>query len=217
MLELTIYKNYNKLCEAMDWKTTGGNTKVKNLKILDSICKYHKEGQKFVIEEIYEEPKEIINNRKNNGNNGHSTAQYFPNYLVSKEQNESVGIYSITLGNKIYIGSTTAGFRKRFLEHRGKQNPLPTIEMLENGAVFEILQICNGMTENEIRHIENNWIEEYRSNPKWEVVNELKNVAIKGERKDSRSKPKYTKVKINKNDLNKAMELLKENGIDFKL
>ena len=59
MLELTIYKNYKSLCEAMDWKTTGGDTKVKNLKILDSICKYHKEGQKFVIEEIYEEPKEI--------------------------------------------------------------------------------------------------------------------------------------------------------------
>ena len=59
MLELTIYKNYKSLCEAMDWKTTGGDTKVKNLKILESICKYHKEGQKFVIEEIYEEPKEI--------------------------------------------------------------------------------------------------------------------------------------------------------------
>ena len=217
MLELTTYKNYKELVKVLGWEEKRSNSRVAQMKKLEAICKYHKEGRKYIIEEIYEEPKKLVDGRKNNGNNGHSTAQYFPNYLVSKEQNESIGIYSITLGNKIYIGSTTAGFRKRFLEHRGKQNPLPTREMLENGAVFEVLQICNGMTENEIRHIEDNWIEEYRSNPKWIVVNELKSVGIKGERKNSKPKPKYTKVRINKDDLDRTMELLKENGIDFKL
>ena len=49
MLELTTYKNYNVLCEALGWKNTKGNTNVKNLKILESICKYDKEGQKFGI------------------------------------------------------------------------------------------------------------------------------------------------------------------------
>ena len=95
--------------------------------------------------------------------------------------------------------------------------------MLDNGATFGILQICDGMTENEIRHIEDNYIEEYRNNPNWIVVNQRKNVTIKGEgfTKDKRqcknNKPKYTKVRIDKNDLDKAIELLKSNGIDFKL
>lgn len=67
MLEIKTYKNYKELCQAMKWKPTGGDTKVKNLKILESICKYHKEGYKFIIEEIYDEPKPIEDNRGNIG------------------------------------------------------------------------------------------------------------------------------------------------------
>ena len=33
------------LCKAMNWSTTGGNTKIKHLKELDSLCKWHKEGK----------------------------------------------------------------------------------------------------------------------------------------------------------------------------
>lgn len=67
MLEVKTYKNYKELCQAMKWKPTGGDTKVKNLKILESICKYHKEGYKFIIEEIYDKPKPIEDNRGNIG------------------------------------------------------------------------------------------------------------------------------------------------------
>lgn len=59
MLELKTYKNWKEICEDMEWSTTGGNTKEKYLKLLSSLCKYHKEGNKFVIEEIYVQPKEI--------------------------------------------------------------------------------------------------------------------------------------------------------------
>ena len=58
MLEQRDYKNYKELCKAMNWSTTGGDTKVKHLKELDSLCKWHKEGNKIVIDEIYSEPKE---------------------------------------------------------------------------------------------------------------------------------------------------------------
>ena len=44
MLELKAYKSYKELCKAMNWSTTGGNTKTKYLKELDSLCKWHKEG-----------------------------------------------------------------------------------------------------------------------------------------------------------------------------
>ena len=58
MLEQRDYKNYKELCKAMNWSITGGNTKVKHLKELDSLCKWHKEGNKIVIDEIYSQPKE---------------------------------------------------------------------------------------------------------------------------------------------------------------
>ena len=139
------------------------------------------------------------------------------NYYIGRLDNKkdkSIGVYKIILDNQIYIGSTKVGFRERFIAHMSKFNTLPTKEMLDNGATFEILQICDGMSENEIRHIEDNWIQEYRNNSEWKVINELKSVGIKGERQ---YKPKYTKVRINENDIDRAMELLKNNEIDFKL
>ena len=142
----------------------------------------------------------------------------FPQFLPDEEYNNSIGIYKIVLDNKIYIGSTTEGFRVRFLGHRKKGNKLETKNMLEQGAIFEIIQICDGMKENEIRHIEQQWIEEYRNNPEWIVVNSLDHVQIKGEehRKQTKSKKqKYKKIKVKEEDYNKAIELLSYNNIDI--
>ena len=63
MLELTTYKNWKELCNIMNWSDKGGNTKKKYLKQLESICKYRKEGNSFIIEEIYEEPRPIKDDR----------------------------------------------------------------------------------------------------------------------------------------------------------
>ena len=41
LLEQKTYKSYKELCKAMNWSITGGNTKVKYLKELDSLCKWH--------------------------------------------------------------------------------------------------------------------------------------------------------------------------------
>ena len=71
MLEMKIYKNWKELCEEVGWKTTGGTYKKAREKDLDTLCSYHKDGNKIVIDEIYEVPKEKIDERKNNG--GHST------------------------------------------------------------------------------------------------------------------------------------------------
>ena len=75
MLELKTYKNYKQLCEDMGWSTVRGDTKVKHLKELDSLCKWRKEGNKIIIDEIYSEQKKIADNRGNNGSN--------PKYLFS--------------------------------------------------------------------------------------------------------------------------------------
>ena len=193
-----------------------GGSKTKQMKQIESLYEVEQNGRKYMLVEKYDTPKEIEDNR------GKAKKDY-PQYVIEDKYDKSIGVYKITLDNQIYIGSTVVGFRERFISHISKFNTLPTKKMLDNGATFEILQICDGMTENEIRHIEDNWIEEYRNNPNWIVVNERKNVGIKGEgfTKDKRqrknSKPKYIKVRINKDDFDKTIELLKSNGIDFKL
>lgn len=65
-LELTTYKNYKELCIAMDWKVSAGDSKKSQLKELEQYCNYHKEGNKIIIDEIYTNPKEKLDNRKNN-------------------------------------------------------------------------------------------------------------------------------------------------------
>jgi hypothetical protein len=47
------YKNWKELCEEMGWKTTGGNYLDARKKELNSICAWHKEGQKIIIDKVY--------------------------------------------------------------------------------------------------------------------------------------------------------------------
>ena len=93
MLEVKVYKNWKELCNELNWDTIGGNYKKAKLKELDTLCNYHKEGNKIVIDDIFEVAKEKIDGRvsngghstkstkeddkrANNGNNGHSTSKY---------------------------------------------------------------------------------------------------------------------------------------------
>ena len=77
MLELGIYKNWKELCEEVGWNPKNrGNYKQARLKELDTICRWHKDGNKIVITEIFGELSEETDKRANNGNNGHSTSKY---------------------------------------------------------------------------------------------------------------------------------------------
>lgn len=208
-----IIKNYKELCKVLKIKPTGGSSKKAQLKELAMFVDYEKQGIKYLINEIYAFPKEKEDKRKVKTEKRFK--KHYEQFKVSIEDSFSIGVYKITLGNEIYIGSTTTSFRRRFTQHAHKNNPLAnTKDLLERGATFEILQICNGMEENEIRRIENDWIEEFRNNPDWIVVNEVEHVKIKGERKE---KPKYKKIKVLEEDYEKALEILRENGINIGL
>ena len=63
------FKNYKELCGFMGWKQTRGNYMKARLKELETLCKYHKEGNKFIIDEVYDKPLEKVDNRVNNGTN----------------------------------------------------------------------------------------------------------------------------------------------------
>ncbi len=71
MLEMKIYKNWRELCKELGWDTKGGNYKKAKLKELDTLCKYHKDGNKIVIDKVFEVAKDKVDFRANNG--GHST------------------------------------------------------------------------------------------------------------------------------------------------
>lgn len=66
-----IFKNYKELCGALEIPTKSGNTKIAQFKELERYCKYHKEGNKIVIDEVFQKELEKVDNRKNNkgGNN----------------------------------------------------------------------------------------------------------------------------------------------------
>ena len=61
-----VIKNYKELCKLANMDIKAGNSKKIQLKELERYCKYNKIGNKFVIEEVYDKPKEKIDGRKNN-------------------------------------------------------------------------------------------------------------------------------------------------------
>lgn len=63
-----VLKNYKELCEVLDIPIKSGNTKKSQLKELECYVKYHKQGNAFVIDEIYNNPLPKIDNRID-GNN----------------------------------------------------------------------------------------------------------------------------------------------------
>ena len=90
MLELKTYKNYKEICEALEVKPTNGSGKKRHLKLLDSLCKYHKEGNKFIIEEIYEQPREIKDKRKERCSELSERIQFSILYLLSHAENNNL-------------------------------------------------------------------------------------------------------------------------------
>ena len=63
-----IFKNYKAVCEWLEIKPTTGTAKIAQIKEFERYCKYHKEGQKFIIDEVYTEPLDKVDNRGKDGN-----------------------------------------------------------------------------------------------------------------------------------------------------
>ena len=179
-----------------------GGSKERQLKQIESLCRVEQQGRKYIIKEIYQEPKEIINNCK--GKQFYEIKQF----KVSKEQYRESGVYKIQFENKVYIGSTK-DFRNRYKQHlREDKTNLPHLwELLkEEEHTFEVLEVVNEMGE--LRKREQYYIELYLSSG-YEVVNRKK---AKDEEKD---KEKRKIIKVNESDYEKMIELCRNNGIEI--
>ena len=89
-----------------------------------------------------------------------------------------------------------------------------TQDLLKRGATFEILWIADeNDSETIIRQKENDYIEQYRNNG-YDMLNSHVPVIISEKRTvNSKRKIKYKNIKINKEDYEKAIALLTENGL----
>lgn len=61
-----IIKNYKELCKVIDWKEyrNGSNSYNAQIKELERLCKFHKEGHKFIIDEVYQEKQVELSSGK---------------------------------------------------------------------------------------------------------------------------------------------------------
>lgn len=191
MLEEKTYKNWNELCKVLGWKITRGNTKKKYLKELESSCDFYREGNKYVIKKIYNEPKPIEDKRKHKPTK--EDEKYGENMLKG-------GVYRIIKNNTVYIGSTN-NFRQRLIQHRAGDLPT-TKNFLNQGAEFEILKVVEeNRVEWEQKYIDRHIILGYK------VIN-------KKRAKDS-TKNSIAKITIPLDKLDEAIEVLKEEGIEI--
>lgn len=110
MLEEKTYKNYKAICEVMGWKIATGNTKISQLKQLECLCKYHKEGNKFIIEKIYDDPLDKIDNRGKKAEYGEHIDKLII-HECSIKNNFDIG------ENKILLSPTTLFLRLNMINH----------------------------------------------------------------------------------------------------
>lgn len=71
-----VFKNYKELCRVMGWKVSTGNTKIAQLKKLNTICKWHKDGNKIVIDKVYFSSIDKVDNRVSNKGTGKKSIYY---------------------------------------------------------------------------------------------------------------------------------------------
>lgn len=198
-------KNYKELCRILDVKETSGRAKLNQLEWFQIYFNYNKIGHKFIITDIYDLEVEPMKD-----NRGGSPEINHPNFEVDRDDWNSIGVYEIKLGNQIYIGSTTQGFRTRFLNHTYEYSDSQAKDILSVGAVFSIVKILNGENEDTIRNMEQKLINLYKSSPNWVVLNRKKAW------RRATKKSGYKRILVKESHYEEAIGLLNENKINYK-
>ena len=210
-----VIKNYKELCALLGIEPCAGNSKKSQLKELERYINYHKEGNKFIVDEIYTNVKEKEDLRKYNGGDRTSFCGEYKHYTefdVQKELYKGKGIYIITNGLDVYIGSTISGFRNRFQQHyRGESKCMKhTYNLLHNGGTFSILHDMSDVKDVElIRMIESEAIKMYLLDPRYNVINKYESSISF----NNKYKKKLKNIKISEDKYYEAIQLLVKKGL----
>lgn len=206
-----IFKNYKELCEFLGWKVGTGTQKKSQLKQLNILCEWHKEGNKIIVDEVYEIKKEKEDKR----------FKKFEGFSIGESHWKDIGIYRIINEDigELYIGSTTMGFRDRFLQHNNmntakKNDMLHTYNLINTqGTRFEIIETMNDATEKEIREREQYWLDYYKDNSDYIIINRKEETYCIKEKKPKEPKPKYINIKVEESIYLEVLEFLKDNNL----
>ena len=161
MLERKIYKNFRELCEELNWKVGTGKQKKLQLEELSRLCNWHKEGNKIVIDEIFEVAKEKVDGRINNCNTGHSTksTKEDDKRANNKNQGHSTSKYEM-IDTLIY--EQLSGFERIFTK----------LQLIKNAGLYVSKDdIVNGCNVNE--YSINDFLDVYNS-----TINKLIDTAL---------------------------------------
>ncbi len=135
------------------------------------------------------------------------------NYLFNVKMGDKFksGVYIIQLNNIVYIGQTN-NFSKRFQQHYTNSNGFckNTQKLLKQGAIFSIIEIVEDKEERIKKELE--YIEKYSNDENYICINEKNNYNKPNKNKKS-VKQKYKKIKIKEEDYEKAISILKVQGV----
>lgn len=209
-----VIKNYKELCCLLEIEPTTSNSKKAQMKELSRFCSSHKEGQKIIIDEIYEIPLPPVENKRNTGN----FKKYGQLDIPTEKQNNG-GVYMIQLYNRVYIGSTI-NFRQRFMQHLYNQNNIMphTQTLLKKGGKMTILHDMGNVEDKPLlRMVEYEYIKYFRDNSGFIMVNgNVDPISFdKYYKINKREKQKYVKFKVREEDWEEVVLLLKERGIEI--
>ena len=203
-----VVKNYKELCILVEEEIKDGNSKKAQMKDFERYFKYHKQGNSIVIDEVFDAPLPIEDNRKG------KQPSNFPQFKVDEDKWYNKGVYMIKLDNQVYIGSTV-NFRDRFIQHRRKGGMTHTKELLKQGGEFFILHDMNDIEDIElIRRVEEEYILFYTHETDYDVINRRMGT-FKKPKKSKEPKIKYKTIKIEENRLSEVLEILEERGVHY--
>ena len=196
-------------------KKISTNTKKGRENELSTLCEWHKEGQKYIVDKVFREQKEKIDGRKNNGGARARISKY--SHVPTTK-----GVYYIVDNDRdIYVGSTSVSFKERYQQHNYTCNTCESKVIISKEHTFGVLYDMSNIEDVElIRMIEDEYINYFSNNTEYNLVNKRGNkIKTIRQLKLKNKKPiKLTKkiIKLtNEEDYLKAIEILLENGISI--
>jgi hypothetical protein len=235
-----MVKNYKELCRLLNQKVKSGEGKRFQLKKWKFYFEFEKQenSTKYIITKIH--TKEYSKNKLSEYNferHFHKDNLKKNQFNIPYEYCLRAGVYKIELNNRIYIGSTRC-FSRRFKGHYSNSNTLPTLQMLNDGAIFSMLwKAPIKIKESDLRlrliEKEREFIKKYEQDETYIVENvRLKNYEelellaladkcidefIENKEKNKVKEPlKYMNIKVLESDYEIALEILKLNKINIK-
>ena len=190
-----VFKNYKELCVFLGWEITNGNSKKKQMDTLSTMCKWHKEGNKIVVDEVYE--KQLVKPNKKRM----FSDEFYGEFNTS-------GVYMLTdKFDKKYIGSSKNVY-ERFMDHRKKSEGSTSKYLDKDSIQIEIMDMTRGIEDREFLYeLEKIAIEEFVK-AGVDLVNRITRV-----KKERVTKEKFKTIKVKNDVYEQAIEILKINGL----